>query len=77
MNDLTNLKSLIGSVFDKDDIICNMSEENDVVIISNTYITSEFENYGICNLFNVYYDNLNSNIYNVWINNNNIIIDVN
>ena len=31
----------------------------------------------ICNLFNVYYDNLNSNIYNVWINNNNIIIDVN
>ena len=77
MNDLTNLKSLIGNVFDKDDIICNMSEENDVVIISNTYITSEFENYGICNLFNVYYDNLNSNIYNVWINNNNIIIDVN
>lgn len=77
MNDLTNLKSLIGSVFDKDDIICNMNEENDIVIISNTYITSEFENYGICNLFNVYYDNLNSNIYNVWINNNNIIIDVN
>ena len=77
MNDLTNLKSLIGNVFDKDDIICNMSEENDVVIISNTYITSEFENYGICNLFNVYYDNLNLNIYNVWINNNNIIIDVN
>ena len=77
MNDLTNLKSLIGNVFDKDDIICNMSEENDVVIISNTYITSEFENYGICNLFNVYYDNLNSNIYNVWINNNNIIIEVN
>ena len=77
MNDLTNLKSLIGNVFDKDDIICNMNEENDIVIISNTYITSEFENYGICNLFNVYYDNLNSNIYNVWINNNNIIIDVN
>ena len=77
MNDLTNLKSLIGSVFDKDNIICNMYEENDIVIISNTYITSEFENYGICNLFNVYYDNLNSNIYNVWINNNNIIIDVN
>ena len=77
MNDLTNVKSLIGNVFDKDDIICNMNEENDIVIISNTYITSEFENYGICNLFNVYYDNLNSNIYNVWINNNNIIIDVN
>ena len=77
MNDLTNLKSLIGNVFDKDNIICNMYEENNTIIISNTYITSEFENYGICNLFNVYYDNLNSNIYNVWINNNNIIIDVN
>ena len=77
MNDLTNLKSLIGSVFDKDDIICNMSEENDVVIISNTYITNNFENHGTCTLYNIYYDSPNSIIYNIWVNNNDIIIDVN
>lgn len=76
MNDLTNLKSLIGSVFNKDDIICNMSE-NDTVIVSETYITSEFENYGDCTLYCIYYDNSNSNIYNIWVNDDGIIIHVN
>ena len=77
MNDLTNLKSLIGNVFDKDNIICNMYEENNTIIISNTYITNNFENYGTCTLYNIYYDSPNSIIYNIWVNDNDIIIDVN
>ena len=77
MNDLNNLKALEGTIFDKDNIVCVMIDKNDAVMISDSYITSNFEGYGTCNLYNCYYDNQDSNIYNIWVDDDNIIVDVN
>lgn len=77
MNDLNNLKNMIGEQFNNDNIICNMIDKNDAVIVSDTSITSNFEGYGTCNLYNCYYDNQDSNIYNIWVDDDNIIVDVN
>ena len=75
-NDLVNLRQLEGTTFDVDEIICSMSDLTEEVIVSNSHVLSYFKGYGICLLYNVYYNYGDSPVYNVWVNENNMIIQV-
>lgn len=75
-NDLVNLRTLVGKPFHAVDIICNMLSSNEEVIVSNSHILSYFKGYGICLLYNVYYNYGDSPVYNVWVDENNMIIQV-
>lgn len=77
MKDLERLQTLIGKEFDTDDIICEMIDEDEQVIVSKIEgYTSNFEEHGECQLYNVYYDYEDAIIYEVWVDYNNIIIYV-
>ena len=72
-NDLMRLRSLIGNKLDYDDIICEMIDEDKEVIIDNVNRSSNFEEYGLCNLYIVYYNDPISKTYYVWVDDDNII----
>ena len=72
-NDLMRLKSLIGNKLDYDDIICKMIDEDKEVIIDDVKRSSNFEEYGRCNLYLVYYNDPISRTYGIWVDDDNII----
>lgn len=72
-NDLMRLRSLIGCELDYDNIICEMIDEDKEVIIDDVKRSSNFEEYGCCNLYLVYYNSPISRAYDIWVDNNNII----
>ena len=72
-NDLMSLKSLIGREFNDDNIICEMIDEDKEVIIDDVKRNSNFEEYGCCNLYLVYYNSPISKTYYVWVDADNII----
>ena len=74
--DLVNLKKLEGTTFDEDTIICSMSDITEEVIVSNTHIMSYFKGHGICLLYNVYYNYKDSIVYNVWVDVDDKIVQV-
>ena len=74
--DLVNLKKLEGTTFDEDNIICSMSNITEEVIVSNTHIMSYFKGHGICLLYNVYYNYKDSIVYNVWVDVDDKIVQV-
>lgn len=74
--DLINLKKLEGTTFDEDIIICSMSDITEEVIISNTHIMSYLKGHGICLLYNVYYNYRDSIVYNVWVDVDDKIVQV-
>ena len=77
MNDLERLKNLIGSEFDEDDIICSMidKEDTEVIIVNNGQKTN-FDGEGECDLYLAYYNLTDSDEYRIWVNNDNVIIEV-
>lgn len=72
-NDLMRLRSLIGSELDYNDVIREMIDKDEEVIIDNVNRSSNFEEYGLCNLYLVYYNDPISRTYGIWIDANNII----
>jgi hypothetical protein len=72
-NDLMRLRSLIGSELDYDDTICAMIDEDKEVIIDDVKRNSNFEEYGRCSLYLVYYNDPISKTYGIWVDADNII----
>lgn len=76
-NDLERLQILVGMEFDEDEIICSMEDEEEPVIVNEIVgYTSNFEEDGICQLYNAYYNLEDAELYNVWVNEENIIVEV-
>lgn len=76
-NDLNNLQKLEGTTFNEDEIICSMSDITEEVIVSNSHVLSYLKGHGICLLFNVYYNYDDSPVYNVWVDVNDKIVQIN
>ena len=75
--DLVSLRKLEGTTFNQDIIICSMCDNDTEVIVNNTHILSYLKGRGICLLYNVYYNYSDSPVYNVWIDDNNKIVQIN
>ena len=74
--DLVNLRKLEGTTFDEDTIICSMSDSTEEVIVNNSHVLSHFKGHGICLLYNVYYNYGDSIVYNVWVDDDNKIVQI-
>ena len=72
-NDLMRLRSLIGYELNYDNIICEMIDEDKEVIIDDVKRSSNFEEYGRCSLYLVYYNDPISRTYGIWVDDDNII----
>ena len=75
-NDLSNLETLVGTTFNATSIVYSMNDRTEEVIVSDTNVTNNFEDFGVCTLHIAYYNILNSNIYNIWVDSNNTIVKV-
>lgn len=73
---LTNLNQLIGQQIDTDDIICCFPGEERVIISEIEGATSNYDRYGECQLYNAYYDDVESTIFNLYVGDNSILVDV-
>lgn len=77
MNDLKRLTGLIGKEFNADDIICEMTDQEEPVLVDKVEgYTSHFEEYGECQLWEVGYNIEESDTYCVWVNQDGIIVEV-
>ena len=77
MNDFERLQTLIGREFNIDNIISEMlDQEYEIVINKVEGYTSNIEGSGKCQLYNVYYNDSEATIYDVWIDCNNIIAHI-
>lgn len=76
MKDLERLQELIGREFDEVEIIENMTDEEEEVIVSETTVKCNFDGDGICTCWNVYYNTEESGIYDIWVSEDNIIVEV-
>lgn len=75
-NDLSNLKTLEGTTFNATSIIYSMNDRTEEVIVSDTNVKNNLEDFGVCTLHIAYYNSLNSTIYNFWVDSNNTIVKV-
>ena len=75
-NDLNNLQTLVGTTFNATSIVYSMNDRTEEVIVSDTNVTNNLEDFGVCTLHIAYYNILNSNIYNIWVDSNNTIVKV-
>ena len=76
MKTLENLEKLVGQNFDYDDITCCFEDTENEVIISRTENYSNFENEGNCQLIQAYENDTDSDMFEIWINEDNTIIHV-
>lgn len=77
MNDLKRLTGLIGKEFNVDDIICEMIDQEEPVMVSKVEgHTSNFEGHGECQLWEVSYDMEETDTCCVWVDQDNIIVEV-
>ena len=78
MNDLQRLSQYVGEEFSYNNLECCLLDEEEAYteIDQHKEVTSNFEGYGICSLYSVYYDIPDTKFYNVWVSRNNIIADI-
>lgn len=80
MNDFERLKSLEGNHYDENKVAeCFINEINSCDLIINEIkgIESNIEGYGYCDLYNVYYDFIDSDVYSIYVSKNNVIASIN
>lgn len=75
MSDFERLEKLIGKEFDESEIIESFIDEENEVIVYETTVKSNF-NGVTCTCWNAYYNTEDATIYNIWIDINNIIVDI-
>lgn len=79
MSDFERLKELKGREFNYDNIYCCfLDEEQELNLIINEirHHTTNIEGYGQCQIYNAYYDSIDSSIYSIYVDSNNIIVDI-
>jgi len=73
---LENLKEMIGKEVDENDIICCFEDNEEDIIVSNTGVYSNFENFGKCECVDAYENTEESEIYHLYISEDNILVDI-
>ena len=73
---LIELQKLIGRGFDHDDIYCCFDNGIEVILSKVEGRVSNFEGHGMCQLWNVYYNDKDSEIYDIWVDEDDIIVDI-
>lgn len=73
MKDLERLEQLIGEEFEIDSIVGCFTDKDEYVMVDNTNVKSNFDEYGSCTCWDVFYDVEDSENYHIWVDQNDII----
>ena len=73
MNDFDRLKEHIGRGFDYEELMCCLTDKDVHVEFSDADDYSNFEGFGRCSLYQLYYDLEDADIYNIWVDRRNVI----
>lgn len=77
MSDLERLQTLVGNEFDEDEVICAMiDKEDEYVQVSDLHRVSNFDGHGECKEYQAYYEESDDEGYNIFVDNNNIIVEI-
>ena len=71
------MEKLIGCEFDENEIIyCFEDTEENIIVSKVEGYTSNFDGHGVCQLWNAYEDKVGSEIFSIWVDDENIIVDL-
>ena len=73
---LKNLEELIDREFDYDEVICCFEGEEEVIVNEVEGYISNFEGFGMCQLYNAYYNTEEDAVYSIWVNSDDIVVAV-
>lgn len=73
---LERLEKMIGSEFEENEIIIAFDSESEVIIDEVEDQKSNFEGQGLCKCYNVYENIADSEIFTLYVNDNNKIVSV-
>ena len=74
---LKNLKKLIGEEYNYNDVVCAFEDNTeDIIVNDNTCTTMNFDEYGKCDLILAYENTQNSIEFEIYVDNNGIIVEV-
>lgn len=76
-NFLEELEKMIGKQFDEDDIIVTYETEEEVIVSEIEGQESNFEGHGTCKCYNVYENIEGSEIFTLYVDEDNEIVSVN
>lgn len=78
---LENLRNLIGEnvtyLDGYEDIVCCFDYTEEEIIVEDTNIYSNFDGYGQCKRVNAYENRIDSEIYELYVSEDGILVDVN
>ena len=74
---LKNLKKLIGKEYNYNDVVCAFEDNTeDIIVNDNTCTTMNFDGHGECKLILAYENTQNSIEFEIYVDNNGIIVEV-
>jgi hypothetical protein len=73
---LSNLKSLIGNEFNEEEIQMAFDTDEEVIVQRENDDNRKIEGQGMCKCWNAFKNVDGTNTYVIWVNKNNIIVDV-
>ena len=74
---LKNLKKLIGEEYNYNDVVCAFEDNTeDIIVNDNTCTSIHFDGHGECKLILAYENTQNSIEFEIYVDNNGIIVEV-
>lgn len=75
---MNEMEKLVGKELNTDDIICCFQDnEEDIVVSEVEGYTSNFEGHGTCQLYQAYENKKGSEMFNIWVDEESIIVETN
>lgn len=73
---LARLEKMVGTEFDESDVIVAFESENDVIVDEVQGQESNFEGRGLCKCYNAYENAEDSEIFTIYVDENNEVVEV-
>ena len=73
---LKRLEKMTGTDFNEDDIVIAFGSDEEVIINEVQGQESNFEGHGLCKCYNAYENIDDSEVFTIYVDNNNVIADV-
>ena len=73
---LKNLEELVNEEFNYDEVVCCFEGDEQVVVSKVEGYTSNFEGFGMCQLYNVYYNTKEATVYDIWVDADDVIVAI-
>ena len=73
---LERLEKMVGTEFDEDDIIIAFESDEEIIVDKVLGEESNFEGHGLCKCYNAYENTEDSEIFTIYVDSDNEIVDV-